>query len=420
MEERQARRERRKSVFKRNNLRNALCVCILLLVLGLGCSLVTVLKPAKAYSESENRMLAQTPALTLDAVKDGSFFSGLESAYADQFVGRDGWIGAKLGFDRFFGAKESSGVYLAADNYLIQIPSDPNDAAVERNLAAISAFAEANPDTAVYMTVVPNAVSVLSDKLPKDAPAPNQTAQLNEIKAALQGVEFLDVTDALLAHKTEEIYYHTDHHWTSLGARYAFEAMAEAMEIEPVQEYKIYTVSGSFEGTLSARSGSHDWKDRVDLYVPQPEADYKVVYADTQKITASIYEKSALEAKDHYTVFFGGNHPRLDITTTVDTERRLLIFKDSYANCFVQFLTPYFSRIILVDPRYYYEDVSILMKQNQITDVLFLYNLDTFLSDNALADVLESGLPQPEEAAPEESGPKTTGGETTAPVTTSP
>ena len=418
LEQRQERRRRAKALYRRNNLRNAFWVCVLLLAFGLGFTLLTLLSPAKAYSESENRMLAQKPELTKAALADGTYFSGLEAAYADQFVRRDSWISTKLGFDRFFGAKESSGVYLADDNYLIQIPADPNEEALERNLAAINAFAAANPDTAMYMTLAPNAITVLADKLPANAPAPDQKAQLKELSGKLKGVQFLDVTQALLDHNTEELYYHTDHHWTSLGARYAFEAMAEGLKVTPVTEYQVYTVSGSFEGTLSARSGSHSWKDKVQIYVPQPEADYKVVYADSQKITATLYEKSALDAKDHYTVFFGGNHPRLDITTTVEADRRLLVFKDSYANCFIQFLTPYFDKIILVDPRYYYEDISILMKQNQITDVLFLYNLDTFLSDNSLADVLALPEPEPEEPAitlpaedtTEESG---TGAETT-------
>ena len=414
LEQRQERRRKAKALYRRNNLRHALWVCALLLVFGLGCTLLTLLHPARAYSESENRMLAQKPALTGAALADGSYFSGLEAAYADQFVGRDGWISTKLGFDSSFGARESSGVYLADDHYLIQIPADPNEAALARNLEAINAFAAANPDTATYMTLVPNAITVLADKLPDSAPAPDQVAQLKALREKLKGITFLDVTQALLDHNTEELYYHTDHHWTSLGARYAFEAMAEGLGVEPVTEYQVYTVSGTFEGTLSARSGSHDWLDKVQIYVPQPEADYKVVYADSQKITATLYEKSALEAKDHYTVFFGGNHPRLDITTTVEADRRLLIFKDSYANCFVQFLTPYFDKIILVDPRYYYEDISILMKQNQITDVLFLYNLDTFLSDNSLADVL--ALPETEQETEEPLPVQTgdTGAESTA------
>ena len=95
-----------------------------------------------------------------------------------------------------------------------------------------------------------------------------------------------------------------------------------------------------------------------------------------------------MEGKDKYQVFFGGNHAMVDITTTNDKGRKLLIFKDSYANCFVPFLIPYYTEVVMIDPRYYYDNIQTMVANKGITDVLFLYNMDTFLSDNSLADVL--------------------------------
>jgi hypothetical protein len=155
-----------------------------------------------------------------------------------------------------------------------------------------------------------------------------------------------------------------------------------------LDSYTVYSVSDSFEGTLSSRTGSHAARDRVDIYVPKTEVSYSVNYVDSQKRVASLYNRAALEQKDHYTVFFGGNHGRVDITTTAETGRCLLLLKDSYANCFVQFLYPHYDRILMVDPRYYYGDLENLISSQSVTDVLYLYNLDTFLSDSSLADVL--------------------------------
>ena len=180
----------------------------------------------------------------------------------------------------------------------------------------------------------------------------------------------------------------TDHHWTSFGASVAFQAIASKMGITPVKDYDIYEVSRSFRGTLAAKSGRANAKDRVELYVPKTEIDYYVTYTESAKKAGTMYETSALEARDHYTVFFGGNHPRVDVATTAETGRTLLLLKDSYANCMMQFLYPYFEKIIMIDPRYFYESADMLMQQNHITDVLYLYNLDTFLADTSLADVL--------------------------------
>lgn len=90
------------------------------------------------------------------------------------------------------------------------------------------------------------------------------------------------------------------------------------------------------------------------------------------------------------------------ISVRLSRERKnLLIFKDSYANCFVQFLLPYYQNIIMVDPRYYYENVDSLVESYGITDILFLYNVNTFVTDNSLADVLAEEETA-EEAAAEE------------------
>ena len=112
--------------------------------------------------------------------------------------------------------------------------------------------------------------------------------------------------------------------------------------------------------------------------------------ADMEK-SRSLFRSEMLSEKDQYTLFFGGNHPLITIHTTAQTGRTLLVFKDSYANCFLQFLTPYYDEILLIDPRYYYEDVNALMKSEGVTDVLFLYSADTFLTDKSLADTLNVG-----------------------------
>ena len=108
----------------------------------------------------------------------------------------------------------------------------------------------------------------------------------------------------------------------------------------------------------------------------------------SQRKTAVLYDLEKLKEKDKYGVFFGGNYGMVDIRTTADTTERLLIFKDSYANCLVPFLTPYYREIIMIDPRYYYGDIRQVIKENKITGVLYLYNGNTFVGDNSISGVL--------------------------------
>ena len=362
---------------------------VLTMLLGIGTG---ILVKDREFSDSENRMLAQFPEISFSSLLDGSFLEGLGDYTADQFPGRDAWITLNLKMNMALGQKEFNGVYLCEDGYLIQIPQEPNWVQAERNLAAAETFAAKYPDLNMVMTVAPNAVTVLSDLLSANAPARDQREDIAWIQGQLNAVQFCDVTDALAAHSDEYIFYKTDHHWTSLGAKYAFYAMAECMNLEPIKEgdYTAYPVSNTFQGTLSSKSGSHTSSDTVEIYIPHSGIDYYVTYADTGENISSLYRRSALNEKDHYTVFFGGNHARVDITTTADTGRCLLLFKDSYANCMVQFLFPYYDHITMIDPRYYYYNIDLVIKSESITDVLFLYNADTFLNDTSLADVLLS------------------------------
>lgn len=379
--------EQQKKRSRRTVTEQGAFLAIFLLLCLLAFALVNALARDREYSPAENRKLAQLPKFSLSALTDGSYFAAWEDYLADQFVGRDTWITLNLQASRLLGAKEAGGVYLCADDYLMEPPAAPDEEALKRNLDAINAFAARHENLQLCMSVVPNAACVMAEKLPANAPVRDQRQDIQDIAARVQGVSFLNVTDALTQHADEAIYYRTDHHWTSLGAYYAFSDMAAGLGIEqPSEEYDVFPVTDSFEGTLASKSGCHAVTDVIELYVPKTDIEYCVT-VDGER-TATMYDREKLEEKDQYAVFLGGNDARVDITTTAETGRTLLIFKDSYANCFLQFLLPYYDRIILLDARYYYGDADSVISREGVTDVLFLYNANTFLTDRVLADVL--------------------------------
>ena len=202
--------------------------------------------------------------------------------------------------------------------------------------------------------------------------------------------------DTLKKHRAEEIYYHTDHHWTTLGAYYGYQALAAAMKLDTSKApaMKSYAVTNSFNGTLSATSGYEtDYNEPIYIYAPddlKTAPQVVVNNVNEKKKTATLYDTSKLKEKDKYALFLGGNYPVLDIRTTADTTDRLLLVKDSYANSVIPFLTAYYREIIVVDPRYYYDDIREVMKKNKITSVLFLYNGNTFVQDNSISGVLQN------------------------------
>ena len=366
---------------------------VFLVILIVIVTLNTTKKDIK-FSESENRILAQKPKFSIDRLLEGRYTKKYEKYKVDQFVDRDGWMKLKSGVDLALGKNESNGIYKGSDDYLIESFEVPDSEIVNRNIKAINDFNKKHKDINQYMLIAPNAVSILSEKLPPYAPVVSQKLVMDNFAKTLnKGINYIDVYNTLDKHDKEYIYYKTDHHWTTLGAYYSFLEAAKAMDLEVKKDYyNVERVSNDFYGTLYSKSGYEvKTPDYIDVYLPKDENDeYVVNYVEEQKKSASFYDSEKLETKDKYGMFLGGNHPVVKIKTTSKEDRKLLVFKDSYANSFVPFLTQYFSDIIMVDPRYYYDDIEKLIEEEGISDILYLYNANTFFSDTSLELVLNN------------------------------
>lgn len=370
------------------------CAVIFILFIGIFVCANLITKD-KTYSETENRILATKPDFTIDRLLEGRFTSKFEDYVVDQFIGRDFFTNIKMSVDKLLGRNQANGVFLGKDGYLIEDFTAPNEEAVNQNLQAIDNFAKRYKDVKQYMLISPTSVGILKNKLPYSAPVIDQESYLKSYKEKLpSSIKFVDTYETLNNHKDEYIFYKTDHHWTSLGAFYSYEKLAEDMGLKkkPDDYYNVQLVSNDFFGALSSKSGYDvEEGDQVQVYIPAKNEEYVVVnYVEEQEKSASLYSSEALEKKDNYEVFLKGNHPLVKIKTSAKNNKTLLIFKDSYANSFIPFLTNDFSKIIVVDPRYYYEDIDKLMEQENVNEVLYLYNANTFFNDTSLSPVLNN------------------------------
>ena len=372
----------------------AVCAFLFLGVLILSCG-VNLMHKDRQMSEKEMRMLAQKPEISLSGIASGRFMEQYEEYVSDQFAGRDTWVRIKTFADSVAGRTEEGGVFKGKDHYLMEDVAVADESDLKENLDAMKNFKERYPDIQMHMMLVPNAANVMEDKLPAFAVTASQSRQISRVKAELgDSYDWIDAEKVLDAHKDEAIYYHTDHHWTSLGAWYAFQGAKTQLGLDKSEEIKMkaYAVSDSFNGTLSAKSGYEtDYKEPIYIYLPKSADAPQVAvnYVEEQKKSASMYDSSKLDERDQYSVFFGGNHAMIDIQSTQTEKRRLLVFKDSYANCFLPLLAPYYREIVVIDPRYYTGKLSSVMSDKQFDDVLFLYNANTFFEDRMLAGVLD-------------------------------
>lgn len=354
--------------------------------------IINVIVPDREKSVQENRMLATKPKFRLSSLISGDYDEKFEAYMDDQFVGRDMWRKLKVAVDRIGGSRLENGVYIGTNGQLLEQIEVADENHLAANIKAIKSFSERQKKIPVRMMLVPDAANVLNHSLPALAKPEDQTQMFSMVRKDLgDSVEWIDVSTELNKHKTEKIYYKTDHHWTTLGAFYAFQATAPSLGIEGdlSGKYVSHAVSNSFNGMLASKSGVNlGEKEQIDIYVPTEEdTDLIVDYVDEGKRSTSLYDSSKLKEKDQYTVFLGGNSSLLDIRTVSTSTKRLLLVKDSFANSFIPFLTPYYREIVVVDPRYYSGTINDLMDSYRISEVLFLYSGNTFFKDNNISGV---------------------------------
>lgn len=374
-------------------------ILIVFLLFIFGMTVLEFLTPVKSFSENENRFLAKKPEFTGKGLLSGQYTKDYETFITDQFPYRDGWIGLKTLSERALLKQEINGVYFGKDGYLIethpQKEIDPEQA--KKNQDRLAAFLKETGrvlgEDRVKAMLVPTANTILTDKLPPFASGFDQTGFLKELGESLAGENLSDtlvnVEEVLKQHKDEDIYFKTDHHWTALGAWYAYTQWCASAGITPysLDDFRMEEVSKDFYGTVYSKVNTRVEPDTIRIYRPLAEPDYQVDYNMGEKTSDSLYDMEQLTGKDKYAVFLGGNNALVKIRTGLGNGRKLLVVKDSFAHCFVPFAVNHFEEVQMVDLRYFNMPLTMYMEQNGFTDVLVLYNIPNFLADKNMGNM---------------------------------
>lgn len=359
------------------------------LALALLLDAAFLILPDRAFSPTENRSLQTLPAPSLSGIASGRFESRFDDYVADQFPLRDGWVRLKSTLDRLGGRTESGGVYLGKDGALIQDFVPPSEADYMATLEALRGFLARHGDLANRVMIAPTALSVYPERLPALAPAGDEDGYISRLCADLADApaQLIDLREPLKrAKQTAEVYYRTDHHWTTDGAYAAYLALSGAAGLSgSAVTYQRRLLSADFQGTLSAASGFNpNARDDLWAYLPDGGVQYVVSYVGDNARSASLYKAEHLDTRDQYAVFLDGNHAQVKIETTAANGRVLLVLKDSYANCLIPFLVQDYEKLIVVDPRYFTGDLEVLMAAEGVNETLILYNAATLAADRSL------------------------------------
>lgn len=359
---------------------------VIFMVLLLGLAGKEALSHQRTYSPVEKRELQTRPEISITKVLDGRFQKKYESYLRDQFPGRDHWVSFQTDMELFMGKNEIHNVYIGKNHYLLEHYTekefDPQQ--ISKNLQALEKFVgKAKQNADVHVMMVPTKSWILREKLPAFAPHYKEQKFYDALQQKLEKEDVLiSVEPVLDAHKEEEIYYRTDHHWTTLGAWYAYEQYTKAIggDLQRAQgKKKFRCISKDFYGTTYAKINYARQADKIEIY--ELEDKLRVVYNMGEKKTKTLYDFSFLKTADQYSVFTGGNQAVLEITGGIKNGKTLLLIKDSFANSILPFLAEDYEKLVVVDLRQLNVSGDRLLEMFSPTDILILYNSAQFAQD---------------------------------------
>ena len=357
-----------------------------------GLFALDLITPDRAYSELENPTLSQRPSLSSFSA-DGlnKFFTAYTKYVKDQVVGRDNWVALQSTAETKVMQKEQSGGILLGKEHMMfprtygLVSSETRT--LPKNTAALEALCQRYPGL-VNVMLVPAASAVYPENVPAGAPLLDEDSYLDALSEAVQtaGGRFVDVRQTLADHKGEYIYYRTDHHWTSTGAYYAYQQLCTALGLTPFDPsaHTARTAEG-FYGTHYSKARTPDAEPDTITYYDLPNV--LTIYTVTapgqpaEGETTGLYDTDKLSVYDKYAMFLHGNNGLSRIKGDGTGRGRILVIKDSYANCFVPYLTANYADIDVVDFRNYNYGLDQLIADNGYDQILVLYSFDSFKSD---------------------------------------
>lgn len=373
-------------------------VALFLALLGVFALAFWIL-PDRDFSEQENRGLQGMPRPNGAAILSGKFADAVNDYFADQFPMRDSLVALKGLCELARGTGENDGILLGRDGHLArgrfgmrtadgEILSDTDyfdPARVRLAAEALSSLGE-RLDCPFTVMAVGRAIDVCAASFSYPSCLSDRLLRTFDDPLA-DGLSRVDVTRLLRErHEAgEAVYYRTDHHWTTLGAYYAYAALMREMgresEILPAKRFQICTVDGFYGTAWSAGGMKFVAPDVLEIWTAGDEGDYCVV-ADGRELDG-FYSEGYLARKDKYSVFLDGTHDVVTVTRRDGAPReRLLILRDSYAAAIAPFLARHFDLVLLnlSSTRTDFRDLSGAVEEYGADRAVLIYGMENILT----------------------------------------
>lgn len=203
---------------------------------------------------------------------------------------------------------------------------------------------------------------------------------LDTMQSRFSGVNFVNSYSEIFSHRDEYLYFKSDHHWTQLGAYYAYRAFADSVGLTPtpLSDMRYEVINDDYQGSMYSFTGDarvKHFRDTVEVHYPTKDAVMTVTRRDG---TTQTYDRLIIPEYGSYLSFIASDNPFTVINVPSNPQdRSILVLKDSYGNAFVPFLAEHYGNIIVIDPRYCDENIADTYKNYGLTDILFVGNIQS-------------------------------------------
>ncbi|MBQ4650086.1 MAG: hypothetical protein IJB73_05235 [Firmicutes bacterium] len=358
---------------------------IIFAVIFFGISLTAWVSPDKEYSEAERRLLAKMPQISLESIVDGSFEEGFEKYTTDQFPLRDQFRTVKALFEyKVFGKKDNNDLY-EADGHVAQILWPYNAGSVTNATDKFGSIYEnliagtASEDK-VYVSVIPDKGYYMAEA--SGRPVIDYEQMFSQVKEEMDYAKYIDITKDLELRS----YYTTDLHWKQENILPVTEVIGQAMGLESAgkaDRLEQVEAKPDFRGVYYGQSALPLPAEPI-YYLTNDVIEGAVTFNFETNQEGKVYDLDGLNGKDPYDVYLSGPTPLLTIENpAAETDRQLVIFRDSFGSSLAPLLIEDYAKITLVDIRYIQSGFLGQFIEFDGQDVLFIYGT-TILNDSSL------------------------------------
>ncbi len=351
---------------------------VVLLTLSVWC----IVKPGPDYSDSERRVLASFPEITWENILSADFMSEFEDYTVDRFPMRDLFRSVKaLGEKYIFIKKDNNDIYTAEGHLSkLEYPLSISmlDNAAEKFLYIYEKYIEGT-ESEVYFSIVPDKNYFLAEK--NGYLSLDYDKLVSYMKEKTSYMTYIDITDTL----TVDDYYTTDTHWRQECITDVAEYIGECMGADVKAEYKENTLDNPFYGVYYGQSALPYAADTLKYLTSETLDNCVVTSYDTGKpVEKSVYDMEEAYGKDPYEMFMSGSDALIVCENPhAETDRELVMFRDSFGSSLSPLLAEGYRKITLVDIRYINPAMLGAFVNFENCDVLFIYSTMLLNSSSA-------------------------------------